>query len=237
MLSRIIKQIIVITDGQSNQGGCPVAAASRARGAGIAVSAIGILDSGRPGDKGAAEVRRIAEAGGGIHHFVPVRELAYTISCITAQATQFTVQQQVDRTLLQLTGMSLQQFSPDVRSTILPYIARLEDEMEIHIALVLDTSGSMLQKRAELEESIKDLFVSLDSRKGPVKLAIVQYPGRKGQGAVIKPLYGDNGITLKVLQQMVYGGFTPTGPAIDLAAAILSGGTGITGNDLVVGVK
>ena len=237
MLSGIIKQIIVITDGQSNQGGCPVAAATRARGAGITVSAVGILDSGRLGDKGAVEVSRIAEAGGGIHHLVPVRELAYTISGITVQTTQLTVRQQADRKLLQLTGMSLNQFPPEVRSTILPYIARQEEEAEVHIALVLDTSGSMLQKRAELEDSIKDLVVSLDSRKGPVKLAIVQYPGRKGRGVVIKSLYGDNSVTLKVLEQMVYGGFTPTGPAIDLAAGVLTGSTGIQGNDSVVAVK
>lgn len=236
MLSGIIKQIIVITDGHSNKGGCPVVAAGRAWKAGLAVSAIGILDSGRLGDKGAAEVSGIAKAGGGIHHFVAVQELAYSISCITVQAAQITVQQLADRKLRQLTGMSLQQLPPAVRGKILPHLALQVEELEIHLALVLDTSGSMLKKRAELENSIKDLAVSLDSRKGPVKLAIIQYPGPSGQGTILKPLNRDNSITLEVLQQMVYGGLTPTGPAIDLAVDLLSAGKCNKGRYLAVSI-
>jgi len=237
VLSGIIKQIIVITDGHSNKGGCPIAAAGRARGTGVSVSVIGILDSGRLGEKGAAEVKQIAKAGGGIHQFISIQELAYTLSCVTVQATQFTVQQQADRKLLQLTGMKLRQLPPAARNEVLPYLARLEEELEVHLALVLDTSGSMIKKRAEIEKSIQDLVVSLDSRKGSVKLAIIQYPGPSGQGSIIKSLDGDNGVTLKVLQQIIYGGFTPTGPAIDLAAGALLGGKGVKGNNLVVGVK
>jgi hypothetical protein len=36
---------------------------------------------------------------------------------------------------------------------------------------------------------------------------------------------------------MFYGGLTPTGPAIDLAAGVLSGGKGFKGDNLVVSVK
>lgn len=237
MLSGIMKQMIVITDGHSNQGGSPVAAAERAWKAGIAASAVGILDSGQLGIKGAAEIKQIAKAGGGSYSFVTVRDLAHTLTCITVQATQAAVRQLADRKLLELAGKSLNQLPPAVRSTILPYLAQKEEALEVHLALVVDTSGSMLEKRAELENSIKELLFNLDNRRGPVKLAVIQYPGISGDGVLIKPLHIDNGVTLQVLQQMVYGGFTPTGPAIDLAAGVLSGSGDIKGSNLVVSVK
>ncbi len=66
MLSgKTLKHIIVVTDGLTNQGGCPVHAARKAGSRGITIRAVGILDTGRLGCEGRREVQRIAEAGGG----------------------------------------------------------------------------------------------------------------------------------------------------------------------------
>ncbi|MHB9093239.1 MAG: vWA domain-containing protein [Eubacteriales bacterium] len=222
MLSAILKQIVVVTDGHSNKGGCPITAAQKANHEGITVSTIGLLDTGRLGIEGSKEIRQIAAAGGGIYHLTPMEDLAYTIHTVAVQVTRHAVRQIINQKLRAGAGTDLCCLPPSSRNVILPVLARMEEESELHIVLVLDTSGSMLKKRHLLDQSLRDLIISLGNRLRPVKLAVIQFPGPSGSASILKPLQSDNLLTSQLLTKLVYGGLTPTGPAIDLAVAALA---------------
>src|SRR5579875_795316 len=94
-----IRQILVITDGFSNVGEDPVAAAGRARKRNIAVNVIGVVDSGEMGIRGQEEAMSIADAGGGMCRIVRPVELSATAQMLTHQTMQLTLQQVVNEQL------------------------------------------------------------------------------------------------------------------------------------------
>ena len=66
----MMRQIILVTDGCSNEGMSPVVAAAHALAEGIVVNVIGVMDNGELGQKGMVEISDIAKAGGGISRIV-----------------------------------------------------------------------------------------------------------------------------------------------------------------------
>ena len=66
----MMRQIIFVTDGCSNEGMSPVVAAAHALAEGIVVNVIGVMEQGELGQKGTAEISEIAKAGGGISRIV-----------------------------------------------------------------------------------------------------------------------------------------------------------------------
>ena len=65
-----LKQILLLTDGCSNEGTDPVAVASLASEYGITVNVVGILDGRSLSDQGMEEIQNIARAGNGVHQLV-----------------------------------------------------------------------------------------------------------------------------------------------------------------------
>ncbi len=73
-----LKQILLITDGCSNQGEDPVAMAALAREQGVAVNVVGVLDRfDTQEDRALREVEEIARAGGGISQIVQTLSLIH----------------------------------------------------------------------------------------------------------------------------------------------------------------
>lgn len=222
MLSeKVLKQIIVITDGHSNYGRDPVDAAREAREYGITVNAVGILDAGWMGARGRQEVERIAHVGGGVCQFTAAEDIGQTIHTVTSQLTRRYSELILNRQLRQMTGVELTGLSPAQRDVLILLLMKLDEEIEMDLVLVLDTSGSMINKKLALEESLAETMICLGQRTGAVKLAIVQFPGPAGNGCLIKPWQINNVLTSRILRAVSYGGPTPTGPAIEAAVTLL----------------
>lgn len=82
-----LKQILLITDGCSNQGEDPAAVSSLIREQGITVNVIGVLEDDQSEQpEGLQEVEEIASAGGGVSRIVFAKALSQTVQMVTRQA-------------------------------------------------------------------------------------------------------------------------------------------------------
>lgn len=214
----MMKQILLVTDGCSNVGMDPVAAAAHAYTEGIIVNVIGVVDQGELGERGVREVAEIAEAGGGMHRIVTSKELRQTVQMMTRQTVQNTIQQVVSKELRSITGgEDLKSLAPEKRSQVVQVIEELSESASLRVALLIDTSASMKQKLKAVEEAIHDLMLSLEAREGKSELSVLHFPG---SGALISDAELDVDWTdqLAKLKHLFYKlsmrGATPTGPAI-----------------------
>ncbi len=78
-----IKQIILVTDGQSNVGGDPIEAAENAYKNGIIVNTIGIVEQKGTSEDALNEIMHIAKAGGGNYEYTYIDELFQTMQSLT----------------------------------------------------------------------------------------------------------------------------------------------------------
>ena len=65
-----IRQILLLTDGCSNQGEDPIAMAALAKEQGISVNVIGVMEQDVIDEKGLTEIEGIAMSGGGVSQIV-----------------------------------------------------------------------------------------------------------------------------------------------------------------------
>ncbi|AFC33703.1 hypothetical protein PM3016_7126 [Paenibacillus mucilaginosus 3016] len=214
-----MKQIILVTDGCSNVGVSPVAAAARAKAEGIMVHVIGIVDSGDIGLLGAEEIRETAEAGGGMSRIVKSSQLAQTVQMITRKSVVSTIQQVVGQELRGILGHSqLERLPPHQRSEVVRVIDDLTETASLQIALLIDASSSMKPKLQAVKDAIQDLQLSLQSRQGSSLLSVFHFPG--GLAAEERAAHCDIAWTsdLANLKGLFYKlnmrGTTPTGPAL-----------------------
>ncbi|RSL28852.1 VWA domain-containing protein, partial [Salibacterium salarium] len=87
-----IRQILLLTDGCSNQGEDPAAVAAFANEKGINVNVIGILEQESGRNQGMQEVENIAASGGGVSQVVYASQLSQTVQMVTKQAMTQTLQ-------------------------------------------------------------------------------------------------------------------------------------------------
>lgn len=83
MKTGTIKQILLITDGCSNQGNDPIAMAALANEQGITVNVIGVMEKDIIDDRGLKEIEEIALSGGGVSQVVYAQALAQTVQMVT----------------------------------------------------------------------------------------------------------------------------------------------------------
>jgi Ca-activated chloride channel family protein len=214
----MMKQILLITDGCSNVGMDPVAAAANAASEGIVVNVIGIVDQGEFGERGEREVAEIAAAGGGMHRIVTSKELRRTMQMMTRQTVTMTIRRMVSEELKSITGEGdLHKLPPAKRSQVVQVIDDLSERAPLRVALLVDTSASMKPKLAAVEEAIRDLMLSLEAREGESELCVFVFPGKDGMTADAE-LLTDWTAELAKLNHLFYKlsmrGATPTGPAI-----------------------
>ncbi len=214
-----MKQIIVVTDGQSNIGGNPVSAAKEAKEEGVIVNAIGIIDG--QADEALWEVEKIAQGGGGIWENTMIQELGQTMHGVTQKTVHKTIETIVGKQLKEIIGTDLENIPPKERSKIVDYMDKVSEEIGIKCCIVMDCSGSMKNKMAVARQSIIELMNSLKGRKGKNEIAIIAYPGKNGE---CTDMISDFTQDIQKIKEKVFllkaGGTTPTAAAINHAISL-----------------
>jgi Ca-activated chloride channel homolog len=221
-----IKQIIVITDGCSNQGENPALAAAEARRSGITVNVIGLVDDGM--EAGARrEVEAIAHAGEGIADFATLDKLSHSIQALTRCSMQMTVEKAIHRQLEAIVGPGgIGNVPPNKRGEVVALWEDLCEDTCLQCAILLDTSGSMKNKLVEAERSIGELLQSLQARRGKSAVAVATFPGVGLEPyRLITDFTTDVTMAGQKISDIRAGGNTPTGPAIRQAINLFAENT------------
>lgn len=213
----ILQQILLITDGCSNEGTDPVYVAQMARAHGIATSVIAIVDEGSLGDQGIREAQNIAEAGGGMCRIVRVADLSRTMQMVTRQTLQLTLHQVVNAELRQLMGQETEALPPETRSKVAHLVETMSEDVAILLGLVIDVSASMNAKMNSVREAVRDLEFGLTARSGTHQLTVFTYPGALGEAVDVHRTSGENGSVADIIGAIRPSGNTPTGPALEFA--------------------
>jgi len=212
-----MNQILLITDGHSNVGESPVLAASRALAQDIIVNVIGVVDEGELGLAGAEEIESIARAGGGMSRIVSSPMLAQTVQMMTQQTVVGTIRMTVNKELRQLLGVdSVAELPPPKRAEVVRMMEDLSETTRLRVALLIDASASMRPKLNAVEEAVRDLAISLQSRQGESAVAVFHFPGEDPYEPCVLDLpWTDRVDGLgKLFRNIRMQGTTPTGPAL-----------------------
>lgn len=221
MQSIEIKQIIVVTDGKSNAGGSPITAAKEALRSNIIVNAIGILDHGE-NEEHFREINDIANAGGGNWEYTSVSNLGYSMMAVTQKTVNNTIHSIVGNQLKKIIRGGIEDISPDKRGKIIRYIDELGEYAMVRCCIVIDCSGSMMNKMSMAKQSILELMNSTKGRNGDWKVAVIGFPGESGMlTKVIHPFTDDIKAIKSRLFELKAGGTTPTAAAIIHAIHLL----------------
>lgn len=222
-----MKQMIMITDGNSNEGVSPVTAAAQAYAKGIVVNVIGVVDREIDGMRGEREIEAIARAGGGIHRIVVPSRLAHTMQMMTRHTVVATIQQVVNqelRAIMQDDQATLAALPPEKRAQVVRSVDEWTETAPLQVALLIDASASMRDKFHEVRNAAQDLMLSLQARAGASELAVLHYPGNNTN--IVEQ---DVGWTTelakldKILYKLNVKGTTPTGPAILQTISVFEG--------------
>lgn len=212
-----MNQILLITDGCSNVGISPVAAAAQARAEGITVNVVGVVDQGDLGEFGSAEIEEIARAGGGLSRLAHTKQLSQTVQMLTRKTVAQTIQHAVQRELKQVFGeSSIESLPPEKRGEVVRVIDELGESSRLRVALLIDASASMKPKLQAVEEAIRDLALSLQARQGSSEIAVFHFPGTAyGEDCMLDLDWTSNvsGMT-SLFSRLQMRGTTPTGPAL-----------------------
>mgnify|MGYP005606686483 FL=1 len=219
-----LKQILLITDGCSNQGIDPAAMAALAREQGITVNVIGVVENDSIDEQGMKEIEAIASAGGGVSQVVYAQSLSQTVQMVTRKAMTTTIQGVVNKELTQILGKStsIEDLPPDKRGEVIEVVDELSETSELHLLILVDTSASMKHKLPTVKESLIDLSISLNARVGKNKFSVFIFPGKKDDVEKLLDWTPKLESLSKVFSKLSPRGITPTGPAISEAIRYFS---------------
>ncbi|WP_158738506.1 VWA domain-containing protein [Alteribacillus sp. YIM 98480] len=214
-----IRQILLLTDGCSNQGEDPAAVAAFAKEKGITVNVIGILEHGSAREHGMKEVEDISMAGGGVSQVVYANQLSQTVQMVTRQAMTQTLHGVVHNELRHILGeeQEMEDLPPDKRGEVMEVVDELGENISLEVLILVDTSASMKAKLPMVQEALSDLSISLNSRTGGNHFSLFLFPGkRKEVEKVLDWTPKINSLT-GTFNRLTTGGVTPTGPALKAA--------------------
>ncbi|KAA9011993.1 VWA domain-containing protein [Niallia endozanthoxylica] len=219
MKTGTLKQILLITDGCSNQGEDPIAMAALAKEQGITVNVIGVMDQDVIDDQGMKEIEGISMAGGGVSQVVYAQNLSQTVQMVTRKAMTQTLQGVVNKELQQILGRShtLEDLPPEKRGEVMEVVDELGETVELEVLILVDTSASMKQKLPTVKEALLDLSLSLNARSGENRFSVFVFPGKKNEVDKLLDWTPRLGSLTDVFSKLSTGGITPTGPAINEA--------------------
>jgi len=222
-----IRQIILITDGHSNQGENPVEVAYEASAWGITVNTIGLLHEGKLGEQGHQEIEKIAKAGEGVWDVVEARELSQSVQLVSRCSLNQTMEKLVSKQLNKVMGgKSIANLPPEKRGKVWELIEELGEKAYLQCVILLDCSGSMQQKLELAKESVIDLLLSLQSRRGGGEVALLVFPGDIGQVSVAAEFTREVRFLENCLKKLKGSGGTPTGPALRKAVELFQASAG-----------
>lgn len=210
-----LKQILLLTDGCSNQGEAPSATAALAYEQGITVNVIGVLDDNEDSE-GLREVEDIALSGGGVSQIVYKESLAQTVQMVTRQAMTQTLQGFVNKELQQILGdgQTIEHLDPEKRGEVMEVVEDMGETSNLEILVLVDTSASMNNKLMTVKEALIDLSISLNARIGRNRFCIYSFPGKKKDIQKVFDWSPRLDSVSTVFPKLTSGGITPTGPAI-----------------------
>jgi Ca-activated chloride channel family protein len=211
-----LRQILLITDGCSNDGEDPIAMAALAKEKGVIVNVIGVVENDTIGERGLKEIEDIASSGGGISQIVYAKQLSQTVQMVTRKAMTQTIQGVVNRELQQIFGEDeeIQDLPPEKRGKVMEVVDELGETLDLEVLILVDTSASMKTKLPTVQDALTDLSLSLSARNGANQFALYTFPGRRHETEKILDWSPRIEAIHKVLAKLSSGGVTPTGPAI-----------------------
>ncbi|ALC83283.1 MULTISPECIES: VWA domain-containing protein [Bacillus] len=211
-----LNQILLITDGCSNQGEDPIAMAALANEQGITVNVIGIMEEHSKDEKALDEVEGIALAGGGVNQTVYAAELSQTVQMVTQKAMNQTLKGVVNNELKQILGKQteLEELPPEKRGEVMDVVDELGETIHLRVLVLVDTSASMGPKLQTVKEALFDLSISLNSRIGDNEFAMFVFPGKKQEVERVMDWTPKLDSLSPIFAKLSTGGITPTGPAI-----------------------
>lgn len=215
-----LRQILLITDGCSNQGEDPVAIAALAREKGIAINVIGILSKNEAyGEHGLKEVEEIAMSGGGVSQIVYANQLAHTVKMVTQKAMTQTIHGMINKELTHILGddQQMEDLPPDKRGQVMEVVDEIGETVNLEVLILVDISASMDDKLPTVQESLIDLSISLNSRGGQNVFSIFAFPGKKQSVEKLLDWTPQLDTLGKLFKKITTGGITPTGPALQEA--------------------
>lgn len=209
-----IKQIMLITDGESNVGVSPIEVAKIAKKNDIVVNTIGIVKN-KDIEEPLREIEEVALNGGGICEITSLESLEKVLSMVTVQSVHRTIEEVVNKELREIIDKDIKEISPKERKKIVEMIDKLGDEVSIKCLIILDTSGSMKYKINVAKRSILELFRFLKERSGEIEIGIITYPGEEGFYNILCDFTQDINYLEEKIEKISIGGTTPTGPALE----------------------
>jgi Ca-activated chloride channel family protein len=214
-----IRQILLITDGCSNQGEDPIAMAALAKEQGITVNVIGVMERDVIDEKGITEIEAMALSGGGVSQIVYAERLSQTVQMVTRKGMTQTIQGVVNRELQQILGRSktMEDLPPEKRGEVMEVVDELGETVELEVLILVDTSASMKHKLPTVKEALLDLSLSLNARTGNNYFSVFIFPGKKNDVEKLLEWTPNLQSLTSVFSQLSTGGITPTGPAIRTA--------------------
>src|SRR4051812_1533614 len=214
-----IRQILLITDGCSNQGDDPIAMAALAKEQGITVNVIGVMEQDVIDEKGITEIEGIAMSGGGVSQIVYAERLSQTVQMVTRKAMNQTIQGVVNSQLQQILGRSktMEDLSPEKRGEVMEVVDELGETVELDVLILVDTSASMKHKLPTVKEALLDLSLSLNARAGENRFSVFVFPGKKNDVEKLLDWSPRLESLTEVFSKLTTGGITPTGPEISEA--------------------
>ncbi|PLR91894.1 vWA domain-containing protein [Bacillus sp. T33-2] len=216
MKTGTLRQILLITDGCSNQGEDPVAMSALAKEQGITINVIGVMEQDVIDEQGLKEIEEIALAGGGVSQVVYAQQLTQTVQMVTRKAMTQTLQGVVNRELQQILGGSqtVEDLPPEKRGEIMEVVDELGETAELEVLILVDTSASMKHKLPTVKEALLDLSLSLNARTGDNHFAVFVFPGKKNDVEKLLDWTPRLGSLSSIFPKLTSGGITPTGPAV-----------------------
>ncbi|GEL78245.1 vWA domain-containing protein [Tenuibacillus multivorans] len=212
-----IRQVLLITDGCSNQGEDPIQVSSMISQKGIAVNVVGVLDDEQTEEpEGLSEVNEIAKAGNGISRIVYADVLSETVQTVTRQAMSQTIQGFVSKELKEIFGKETKEedLPPETRGEVQRVVEDLGESVDLQVLMLVDTSASMQHKMEAVKDAIDDFILSLQARTGNHYYSIYQFPARNQVVKELLPWTNDGKRVAKVFPKLAAGGITPTGAAL-----------------------
>jgi Ca-activated chloride channel family protein len=211
-----LKQILLITDGCSNQGDDPVAMAALANEQGITVNVIGVMENDVIDEKGMSEIEGIALSGGGVSQIVYSQILSQTVQMVTRKAMTQTLQGVVNKELKQILGKStsMEELPPEQRGEVMEVVDELGETVDLDLLVLVDTSASMKHKLPTVKEALLDLSLSLNARMGNNQFSVFVFPGKRKDVEKLLEWTPNLESLTSVFSKLSVGGITPTGPAI-----------------------
>ncbi|MBE4906679.1 VWA domain-containing protein [Bacillus luteolus] len=211
-----LKQILLITDGCSNQGEDPVAMSALAKEQGITVNVIGVMDQDTIDEQGMQEIESIAAASGGVHQVVYAQQLSHTVQMVTRQAMTQTLQGVINKELQQILGSqsSMEDLPPEKRGEVMEVVDELGETVELEVLVLVDTSASMKHKLPTVKEALLDLSLSLNARMGENRFGVFVFPGKRNDVEKVLDWTPKLESLTSIFPKLTTGGITPTGPAI-----------------------